>query len=100
MQKFFSTEFCFFKIYETLANFELRNVGSHNEKETLLHIPIQILTLEAAQAEIINKDFTSPETEPPLPSIDQSLQRLPQQAFWWWSIQSLPCIWSLRILKM
>ena len=52
---------------------------------------MQMLTIEAAQAEIINKDFTSPETVPPLPSIDQSLQRLPQQAFWWWSIQSLPC---------
>ena len=89
MQKFFSTEFCFFKIYETLANFDLRNVGSHNQKETLLHIPIQILTLEAAQAEIINKNFTSWESVLPLPSFDQSLQRLPQQAFWRWTIQNL-----------
>ena len=51
---------------------------------------MQMLTTEAAQAEIINKDFTSPETVPPLPSIDQRLQRLPQQAFWWWSSESLP----------
>ena len=91
MQKFFSTEFCFFKIYETLANFDLRNVGSHNQKETLLHIPIQFLTLEAAQAETINEDFTSLETVLPLPSFGRNLQRLPQQAFWRWSIQNLPC---------
>ena len=52
---------------------------------------MQMLTTEAAQAEIISKDLTSLQTVPSLPSIDQSLQRLPQQAFWWWSIQSLPC---------
>ena len=51
---------------------------------------MQMLTTEAAQAEIINEDFTSPETVLPLPSFDQSLQRLPQQAFWRWSIQNLP----------
>ena len=49
-----------------------------------------MLTTEAAQAEIINEDFTSPETVLPLPSFDQSLQRLPQQAFWRWTIQNLP----------
>ena len=52
---------------------------------------MQILTPEAAQAEILNKDFTSSETVLPLPSFDQSLQHLLQQAFWWWTIQSLPC---------
>ena len=52
---------------------------------------MQMLTTEAAQAEIINEDFTSPEIVLPLPSFDQSLQRLPQQAFWRWSIQNLPC---------
>ena len=78
-------------MYKTLANFDLRSVGSHNQNETLLHILIQMLTTEAAQAEIINEDFTSPETVLPLPSFDQSLQRLPQQAFWRWSIQNLPC---------
>ena len=51
---------------------------------------MQILTPEAAQAEILNKDFTSSETVLPLPSFDQSLQHLLQQAFWWWTIQSLP----------
>ena len=50
---------------------------------------MQMLTTEAAQAEIINEDFTSPETVLPLPSFDQSLQRLPQQAFWRWTIQNL-----------
>ena len=55
---------------------------------------MQILTPEAAQAEILNKDFTSSETMLPLPSIDQSLQHLLQQAFWWWTIQSLP--WSKK----
>ena len=50
-----------------------------------------MLTTEAAQAEIINEDFTSPETVLPLPSFDQSLQRLPQQAFWRWTIQNLSC---------
>ena len=53
---------------------------------------MQILTPEAAQAEILNKDFISSETVLPLPSFDQNLQHLLQQAFWWWSIQSLPCI--------
>ena len=77
-------------MYYTLANFDLRNVGSHNQKETLLHIPLQILTLEAALAEIINKKIPSPESVLPLPSFDQNLQRLPQQAFWRWSIQNLP----------
>ena len=52
---------------------------------------MQMLTTEAAQAEIINEDFTSSETVLPLPSFDQSLQRLPQQAFWRWTIQNLPC---------
>ena len=52
---------------------------------------MQMLTTEAAQAEIINKDFTSPETVLPLPSFGRNLQRLPQQAFWRWSIQNLPC---------
>ena len=56
---------------------------------------MQMLTIEAAQAEIINKDFTSPESLPPLPSIDQNLQHLLQLAFWWWSIQNLP--WTLQI---
>ena len=79
-------------MYNTLANFDLRNVGSHNQKETLLHIPIQILTLEAAQAEIINKNFTSWESVLPLPSFGQSLQRLPQQAFCRRIIQNLPCM--------
>ena len=51
-----------------------------------------MLTTEAAQAEIINENFTSPETVLPLPSFDQSLQRLPQQAFWRWTIQNLPCM--------
>ena len=51
---------------------------------------MQILTPEAAQAEILNKDFISSETVLPLPSFDQNLQHLLQQAFWWWSIQSLP----------
>ena len=55
---------------------------------------MQMLTTEAAQAEIINEDFTSPEIVLPLPSFDQSLQRLPQQAFWRWSIQNLPCTHS------
>ena len=77
-------------MYKTLVNFDLRNVGSHNQKETLLHIPIQILTLEAALAEIIIKNFPSLESVLPLPSFDQNLQRLPQQAFWRWSIQNLP----------
>ena len=53
---------------------------------------MQMLTTEAAQAEIINEDFTSPEIVLPLPSFDQSLQRLPQQAFWRWTIQNLPCL--------
>ena len=39
-----------------------------------------MLTTEAAQAEIINKDFTSPGTVLPLPSFDQSVQRLPQHS--------------------
>ena len=52
---------------------------------------MQMLTTEAAQAEIINKDFTSPETVLPLPSFGRSLQHLQQQTFWWWSIQSHPC---------
>ena len=39
-----------------------------------------MLTTEAAQAEIINEDFASPETVPPLPSFDQSLQPLPQHS--------------------
>ena len=82
MQTFFSTEFCFFKMYKTLANFDLRSVGSHNQKEALLHILMQMLTTEAAQAEIINKDFTSPETVLPLPSFGRNLQHLPQQTFW------------------
>ena len=77
-------------MYETLTNFDLRRVGSHNQNETLLHILIQMLTTEAAQAEIINEDFTSPETVLPLPSFGRNLQRLPQQAFWRWSIQNLP----------
>ena len=51
---------------------------------------MQMLTTEAAQAEIINEDFTSPETVLPLPSFGRNLQRLPQQAFWRWSIQNLP----------
>ena len=41
---------------------------------------MQMLTTEAARAEITNTDFTSLETVPPLPSFDQCLQRLPQQA--------------------
>ena len=53
---------------------------------------MQMLTTEAAQAEIINKDFTSPETVLPLPSFGRSLQHLQQQTFWWWSIQSHPCM--------
>ena len=72
MQKFFSTEFCLFKMYKILANFDLRNVGSHNQQETLLHIPMQMLTTEAAQAEIIIKNCTSPESVLPRPSFDQS----------------------------
>ena len=52
-----------------------------------------MLTTEAAQAEIINEDFTSPETVLPLPSFGRNLQRLPQQAFWRWSIQNLPWLW-------
>ena len=52
---------------------------------------MQMLTTEAAQAEIINEDFTSPETVLPLPSFGRNLQHLPQQAFWRWSIQNLPC---------
>ena len=52
---------------------------------------MQMLTTEAAQAEIINEDFTSPETVLPLPSFGRNLQRLPQQAFWRWTIQNLPC---------
>ena len=52
---------------------------------------MQMLTTEAAQADIINEDFTSPETVLPLPSFGRNLQRLPQQAFWRWSIQNLPC---------
>ena len=63
-----------------MANFDLRSVGSHNQKEALLHIFMQMLTTEAAQAEIINKDFTSPGTVLPLPSFDQGIQRLPQQS--------------------
>ena len=51
---------------------------------------MQMLTTEAAQAEIINEDFTSPETVLPLPSFGRNLQCLPQQAFWRWSIQNLP----------
>ena len=39
-----------------------------------------MLTTEAAHAEIINKDFTSPGTVLPLPSFDQSVQRLPQHS--------------------
>ena len=41
---------------------------------------MQMLTTEAAQAEIINNDFTSPGTVLPLPSFDQSVQRLPQHS--------------------
>ena len=41
---------------------------------------MQMLTKEAAQALIKIKDFTSLEAVPPLPSFDQCLQRLPQQA--------------------
>ena len=41
---------------------------------------MQILTPEAARAEIINKDFTSPETVLSLPSFDQSVQHLPQHS--------------------
>ena len=41
---------------------------------------MQMLTTEAAQAEIINKDFTSLGTVLPLPSFDQSVQRLPQHS--------------------
>ena len=41
---------------------------------------MQILTPEAARAEIINKDFTSLETVLPLPSFDQSVQHLPQHS--------------------
>ena len=78
-------------MHKTLANFHIINVGSHNQKEALLHILMQMLTTEAAQAEIINKNFTSLESVLPLPSFDQNLQRLPQQAFWRWSIQNLPC---------
>ena len=55
---------------------------------------MQMLTTEAAQAEIINEDFTSSEAVLPLPSFDQSLQHLLQQASWWWTIQSLP--WPCR----
>ena len=57
---------------------------------------MQMLTTEAAQAEIINEDFTSPEIVLPLPSFDQSLQRLPQQAFWRWTIQNLPWFWFMK----
>ena len=49
---------------------------------------MQMLTTEAAQAEIISKDLTSLETVPSLPSIDQSLQRLPQQALWHWQLDN------------
>ena len=59
---------------------------------------MQMLTTEAAQAEIINEDFTSPETVLPLPSFGRNLQRLPQQAFWRWSIQNLPCSTRSRYL--
>ena len=41
---------------------------------------MQMLTTEAAQAEIINKDFTSPGTVLPLPSFDQGVQHLPQHS--------------------
>ena len=51
---------------------------------------MQMLTTEAAQAEVINKNFTSLESVLPLPSFAQNLQRLPQQAFWRWTIQNLP----------
>ena len=82
-------------MYKTLAYFDLRNVGSLNQKETLLHIPLPILTQEAVKAEIINKNFFSPESVLPLPSFDQNLQRLPQQAFWRWTIHNLPWpLWS------
>ena len=49
---------------------------------------MQMLTKEAAQAEIRNKYFTSPETVLPLPSFDRSLQRLPQQAPWHWQLEN------------
>ena len=63
-----------------MANFDLRSVDSHNQHKEFQHIFMQILTLEAARAEIINKDFTSPETLLPLLSFDQSVQRLPQHS--------------------
>ena len=53
---------------------------------------MQMLTTEAAQAEIINKDFTSPETVLPLPSFGRSLQHLQQQGFRWWTMLSHPCL--------
>ena len=65
---------------EVLAKFNVRSVGSHNQYKALLHIFMQILTPEAAQAEIINKYFTSPGTVLPLPSFDQSVQHLPQHS--------------------
>ena len=94
MQIFFSTEFCFLLLHKTLTNSDIRSVGSHNQHKEFLHIFMKILTPEAAWAEIIKKNFTSPESVLPLPSFDQSLQHLPQQAFWRWSIQNLP--WARR----
>ena len=92
MQKFFSTEFCFSKRIRPWPIL-ISEMWVHTTKRK--HFCIcqrQILTLEAAQDEIINKNFTSPELVLPLPSFDQSLQRLPQQAFWRWTIQNLPCL--------
>ena len=55
-------------------------MGSYNQHKEFMHIFMQILTREAARAEIINKDFTSLETVLPLPSFDQSVQHLPQHS--------------------
>ena len=55
---------------------------------------MQILTPEAAQADILSKDVTKSETVLPLPSFGQKLQRLLQQAIWWWTIQSLPWLFA------
>ena len=51
---FFSTEFCFPTISETLIHFNLRNAGSHNQRKVFLPILMQILTLETARAEEIS----------------------------------------------
>ena len=99
MQKFFSTEFCFSKRIRPWPIL-ISEMWVHTTKRK--HFCIcqrQILTLEAAQDEIINKNFTSPELVLPLPSFDQSLQRLPQQAFWRWTIQNLSCGWSHQLIS-